>query len=756
MSDAPRAAVTGGAGFIGSHLVDALLNGGYDVIVIDDFSSGSLRNLSQHEENPKLQIRKGDVMNQDALAHHFRGCRFVFHLATRNVRLSINRPTAVHDVNATGTFNALKAAVDAGVEKFMYVSSSEVRGDMSIREKKEFAPETIYGASKLAGEYYTGVFQRSGYIETVIARPYNNYGPRSHYQGHSGELIPRFITAALSGKPFTIFGDGNQSRDFVYVKDTADAMIKLMGNKNSGGKTFEICSGAKISVNDIAEKIASLMNIEQEIKYVYARPSDLKSLCGDTKPLQDFAGIYPETDMDSGLAQTIKWFKQNFSPEQTDSEPPIERNWLAEKPESWMPGAETEEPQREDEYLQLAKPYFDEAEENAAASAVRSRWVTQGPRVQDFEERFADFTGAKHACAVSSCTAALHLSLLAAGVGPGDVVLTVSHSFIATANSIRHCGAEPVFIDIASNTLNMDPRSLESAIRSFFREKDGSFYYSGMLNRYASSGIYGNAHRLSAILVVHQAGIPADMKNISAVARAYRIPLIEDAACAVGSALLNANGKWENVGAPHSMAACFSFHPRKIITTGEGGMITTRDPEFDNKVRLLRHHGMSASDMDRHGAKTPIYERYLITGYNYRMSDIHAAVGIEQLRKLPAILDQRRELAEEYEKRLKGIPGVEIYPEPEWAKFNYQSFIVGVPIEKRDHVVATLNAEGIGAKRGISCAHLEPPYSTGRSRGDLPRSERASDSTVILPLHGDIAKPNITRIVAALRSAVIK
>lgn len=755
MSSPARVAVTGGAGFIGSHLVDELLEKNYEVMVVDDFSTGKITNLSHHESNPLLIINQADVLNQNALSKIFKGCKYVFHLAVRNVRLSLNQPTIVYDVNSTGTFNALKASVDAGVEKFLYCSSSEVIGNKKKDTTSEFAPETIYGASKLSGEFYTGVFQRSGFMETVIARPYNNFGPRSHYEGHSGELIPRFIMAALSGNPYTIFGDGTQSRDFVFVKDTAAILVAMIENNNSGGQTFEICSGQEITVKDIAERISKHFETAPEINYKYSRPSDLKSLLGNPATLEKLLGLSPHTDFETGLKHTIEWFKENYTL-QTQKDPTAdERNWLNVPPEAWIPGAE-EVLQPHNSYIQIAKPFFDDAEEKAAASAIYSGWVTQGPKVFALEDSFAEYTGANHACAVSSGTAALHLALLAVGVQPGDVVLTVSHSFIATANAIRHCGAEPVFIDIAQDTLNMDPRSLESSIRSFFKEKNGSLYYSGILNRYATSGIFGNQHRLSAILTVHQIGMPANIESIASVASAYNLPLVEDAACAAGSEILLANGRWEMIGHPHSSAACFSFHPRKIITTGEGGMITTNDPEIDKKVRLLRHHGMSVSDLDRHGSKVPVYESYLMTGYNYRMSDIHAAVGIEQLRKLPCILEQRRELADEYLKRLSGIPKVSIFRQPEWAKFNYQSFIIGVPPDIRDDVITSLNNDGIGAKRGIMCAHLEPPYSTGRSRGALPRSELSSDSSITLPLHGDMTKNDIVRIVASLRSAVVK
>ena len=253
----------------------------------------------------------------------------------------------------------------------------------------------------------------------------------------------------------------------------------------------------------------------------------------------------------------------------------------------------------------LIKPTIGEDEVQAAAAVLRSGWVTQGKEVAAFEREFAAFVGAQHACAVSSCTTALHLALLAVGVGPGDEVITVSHSFIATANAIRYCGAMPIFVDIHPGTFNMYPDLIERVI----------------------------TERTRAILCVHQIGMPCDLQSILTIARASSLPVVEDAACAIGSEIFW-GGSWDRIGKPHGDIACFSFHPRKLVTTGDGGMITTANPEWDRQFRLWRQHGMSVPDTLRHGAQRVIFESYLQLGYNYRMTDIQAAVGRVQLRRL--------------------------------------------------------------------------------------------------------------------------
>ena len=388
----------------------------------------------------------------------------------------------------------------------------------------------------------------------------------------------------------------------------------------------------------------------------------------------------------------------------------------------------------------VAKPFLGDEEIAAVAEVLRSRWVTQGPQVAAFEREFAEWVGAEYACAVSSCTTALHLALRAVGVRPGDEVITVSHSFIATANSIRYCGAMPVFVDIQPDTFNMDPTRIEEVITEHTR----------------------------AILCVHQLGMPCDLKAILDIARRHSLPVVEDAACATGSEILW-NGQWERIGKPHGDIACFSFHPRKVVTTGDGGMITTSNPEWDRQFRLWRHHGMSVPDTVRHGAKQVIFEPYPELGYNYRMTDIQAAVGREQLKRLPEFVARRRALVQRYRELLADIPGLVLPVEPEWARSNWQSFCVRLPegCDQRQVMQRMLDA-GISTRRGVMCAHREPayakePWSCGVGPGDcdcppgtcarLRESEKAQDQAIILPLFHEMTEAEQDMVVAALREA---
>ncbi|MDF0583220.1 DegT/DnrJ/EryC1/StrS family aminotransferase [Bradyrhizobium yuanmingense] len=373
--------------------------------------------------------------------------------------------------------------------------------------------------------------------------------------------------------------------------------------------------------------------------------------------------------------------------------------------------------------IPIALPLLAEEEADAARAAVLSGWVSQGPQVAAFERDFAALVGAPYACAVSNCTTALHLALVALEIGPGDEVITASHSFIATANCIRYCGATPVFVDIDPGTYNIDPNRVAEAI----------------------------TRRTRAVIAVHQMGMPCDLTALATLADRHGIILIEDAACAAGSQI-RVDGGWERVGKPHGRIACFSFHPRKVITTGEGGMLTTSDAKLDHKFRLLRQHGMSVPDIVRHGSQQVIFEDYLVVGYNYRMTDIQAAVGREQLERLPALVSRRRAIAARYREMLGNFRGLRLPIEPEWARSNWQSYCVGLP-DRVDQlkIMQSLLDQGIATRRGIMCSHREAPYAKDKHRHDLRHSEFAQDNSILLPIYAQMNEEDQERVACALR-----
>ncbi|MGW3093322.1 DegT/DnrJ/EryC1/StrS family aminotransferase [Streptomyces sp. NPDC001102] len=364
-------------------------------------------------------------------------------------------------------------------------------------------------------------------------------------------------------------------------------------------------------------------------------------------------------------------------------------------------------------------PWLGEEEAKAASDAVLSGWVAQGPRVAEFERAFAERVGAEHGIAVSSCTTALHLCLVALGLGPGDEVVVPSLSFIATANAVRYVGAEPVFADVDLATGNLTPATVD-AVRTA---------------------------RTRAVLAVHQGGVPADVHALRAACAEWDLPLIEDAACAIGSTV---GGKPVGHGA---LLAAWSFHPRKVVTTGEGGMITTDDADWAARLRRLREHGMNASAAQRHASDKPVLESYLEVGFNYRMTDIQAAVGLVQLGKLDAMIARRRELAARYAALLHDVPGLTPVRDPEHGQSNFQSYWVlleeDFPVG-RDDLLAALAAAGVSARRGIMAAHLEPAYADHPS-APLPVTERLTGDSLILPLFHTMTENQQDRVVTVLR-----
>ena len=382
-------------------------------------------------------------------------------------------------------------------------------------------------------------------------------------------------------------------------------------------------------------------------------------------------------------------------------------------------------------HIPVAKPVLDEQEAEAARRVILSGWVTQGPEVAKFEEEFATYVGAPYACAVSNCTTALHLALLAVGVQAGDEVITVSHSFVATANAIRHCGATPVFVDIEPHGYNIDPDRIEDAITP----------------------------QTKAILCVHQLGMPCDLRGIIDIARRHGLKVIEDAACAIGSEVLW-NGEWQRIGRPHADIACFSFHPRKVITTGDGGMLTTANPEYNQAFRLLRQHAMTVPDTVRHGSRQVIFESYDEVGYNYRMTDVQAAIGRVQLERLPEIIVARRKLGALYTALLSRIDGVRPPAEPAWARSNWQSYCISLsPGTHQLTIMQALLDRGISTRRSVMNAHLEPAYrgrDNHRIADTLARSEAAQVSGIMLPLYVQMDDDDVRMVVSELHQALVR
>ena len=355
--------------------------------------------------------------------------------------------------------------------------------------------------------------------------------------------------------------------------------------------------------------------------------------------------------------------------------------------------------------IPIAKPYFGPEEKQAVIEPLNTGWVVQGPKVQEFENMVARVIGVEHAIAVSSCTTALHLALVGLVIGIGDEVIVPSFTYVATANAIEYAGATPVFCDIDLDTFNIDVKQIESKITD----------------------------KTKAIIPVHLFGLSADMNPIMKLAEKYGLKIIEDAACALAAQYEGrAAGGIGDVG-------CFSFHPRKIITTGEGGMLITNNSNLAERLRALRSHGATISDLARHKKGGFLLPEFNLLGYNYRMTDLQGAIGVEQMKKLDWIIENRIRLAQRYDEMLEDIDWLKIPYVPPNSKHTYQSYVTLVtensPLSRND-IMQKLEDAGVSTRQGTHAVHTLGYYKQkyGFQESDFQNSLKADRQSMALPL----------------------
>ncbi len=663
-----RALVTGGAGFIGSHLVDVLLARGDQVTVVDHLSRGHTDNLTEALA-AGVELHRVEVTDVQQMLAVFNAVRpeVVYHLAAQvDVRRSVADPSTDAHVNVGGTAAVLEAARDTGTRRVILASTAAVYGDppeLPITEETPIAPLSPYGASKAAAETYMQLFQRLHGVSTLALRMANVYGPRQDPHGEAG-VVAIFTGAARERRRPTIFGDGRQTRDYVYVSDVVAAFAAAGAADVTG--VLERLDGA----GDERGRAGARARAR-------ARPSARE---GGRDP-----ALVPGSvggGAGSGLA----------------------RGGVAGR----GVGA-------------VLIPLFDlrlaEEDVQAVLDVLRSGWLTMGPKTAEFEAAFAAHLGVRHAVAVSSCTAALHLAYLAAGIGPGDEVIVPAMTFAATAAAVVYCGGTPVFAEIAGpHDLALDPVDVAAKITP----------------------------RTKAVCVVHFAGYPAAVRELRALCDAHGLALIEDVAHAP-----YAHVDGQSLGT-FGLAGAFSFFSNKVLACGEGGLVATDDDDVAALARSRRSQAMTSGTWSRHTGETETYDAVGL-GYNYRLDEPRSALLLSRLARLRDGVERRRELTRRYRSKLAGIDGV-IVPYSDESVEHSTCYVMPILVERdRDGMRARLKERGIQTSIFYPAVHEFVAYRERFGTPSLPRTEFVARSEITLPLFAEMTEDQQDQVVEALR-----
>jgi dTDP-4-amino-4,6-dideoxygalactose transaminase len=535
--------------------------------------------------------------------------------------------------------------------------------------------------------------------------------------------INLMVATAARKKCISVFGGGNQWRPFVHVRDAARAfalMLEAPASKVSG-EVFNLGSdGSNYRIIDLAKVIIGMFD---DVKLdVVNDDEDQRTYNVRFGKIRRVLGFESEVPVDAGARE----IRANLENSRIDPFDTIYFNVRRMKQLMSIPVAEGGEPATA-RFIALAPPSIGPEEETAVVNVLRSGWLTTGAKVTEFEKAFAQAVGAPHSVAVSSCTAALHLCLVRAGVGPGDEVITSPLTWVSTANTVVNMGAKVVLADINPRTLNIDPAEVERVITK----------------------------RTKAIMPVHLAGQPCEMDALYAIGAKHGIPVIEDAAHALGAAY-KGTAIGNGIG-----PACFSFYPVKNITTIEGGMIALRSEEEAHALRLLAHNGLSTIAWNRYGSDAPPASPEVVQpGFKYNMTNVSAAIGLEQLRKLSGFLAARRRLARMYLAVLADTEEIElpaIIPEVEHA---WHLMIVKLRLDRlkatRDEIVRALRQENVGTGVHFVAIHKHAFYreTLGLDASALPHASAASDAVLSLPMHPRLTDKHLAEVIEALRKVL--
>jgi dTDP-4-amino-4,6-dideoxygalactose transaminase/nucleoside-diphosphate-sugar epimerase len=722
-----RVLVTGGAGYLGSVLVPNLLDEGYEVTVFDRFLFGK-EPLAPVADHPRLKLIEGDTTQLGKHNGFLEGMDAVIHLAAFSNDPSCDlKPELTQRVNFDATTELARRAARAGVRRFIFASSCSVYGSNpspTVDEQSELHPVSLYAQKKVEAEQALFALPAPGMTITAL-RMATLYGlsPRMRFD----LAINLMVMNAVTRRSIFVLGGGSQWRPFVHVADAASAYITTLEApaETIDRETFNVGSNANnFQIQDLAWTVRdALPHLEVSVTTV-PDDADKRSYRVGFQKIADKLGFVTRCDLKDSIVEIAREIQSGRLGDCSDTRFYTVKRMkeLSESPA--MAGGEAARA----DYLPFALPLIGREEEEEVLDCMRSGWMTTGPKTKRFEQMLADYAGAKHAIAVNSCTAALHIAVAAAGIKRGDEVITSGITFPATANVVIHQGAKPVLVDVDPTTLNINPEAIERAITP----------------------------RTRAIIPVHMAGQPCDMDAIYDIARRHKLAVIEDAAHGIG-----AEYRGTRIGnLDGSLASCYSFYPIKNMTTIEGGAVLTNDDDFADLARLYSLHGISKDAWKRYSNAGYQHWDTMLPGFKYNMTDIGSALGIHQLPRLNGFLQTRERYANMYQDAFADLPEIEMLRRVDDVRHAWHLFVILLRLDRlsinRDGFMEALRLENIGTGVHFRSLHIQPFYAKKYRlrREDLPHAAAVSDRLLSLPLYPKMTEGDVLDVIEAVRKVV--
>lgn len=715
--------ITGGGGYLGYWLVHELLGRGHSVRVFDRFIFGE-EVLGAFAGLGECEIIRGDVRRLQEFPELLQGVEAIAHLAGLSNDPSCELdPEMTIDVNVESTRELARLAVEHGVRRFFFSSSCSVYGHgvfEVLDEKSPPNPVSAYSESKLQSEQDLLALQGDRF-EPVIARAATLFGwsRRMRFDLAVNQMV---ATASRKGV-INVLGGGRQWRPFLHVHDAARCYVEFLEApaEQVSGEIFNVGSDENnLPIIDLAKRVKA--HFPDVPLNVAPDDEDTRNYHVRFDKLRSRMGFECKHSIDDGIVEIQAWLQDKSIDPFSEQHFNIQRmkHLLATPVEA---GGEPVAPR----FVPLARPMLGEEEERAVLEAFRSGWITSGPQIARFEQNFGRTVGAEHVVPVISCTAALHLCLVDAGVGPGDEVITSPITWASTGNTLLNMGAEVVFGDVERDTLNLDPASVEAAI----------------------------TERTKAIMPVHMAGQPCDLEAFYAIGKKHGIPIIEDAAHALGAAY---------AGTPiggQGDYACFSFYAIKNITTMEGGAIAVRDAETAKRLRLLASNGMEVTAWDRYGRSAiPSPPEVVAPGYKYLMGNVSAAMGVQQLKRFPEFKTARARMAGMYATALADVDELWLPSVRENVEHAWHLLIVRLRLDRlkhsRNEIAHLLRQENVGTGFHFYGLHLHQYYREhlGMKPEDFPEATAASHEVLSLPLYPGLTDKNIRHVADAVKKVL--